>query len=87
VLQGVPAADFSSDELLYLPRNVRSHRLYGMSPVEQIALTVNIALRRDAATPDYYRSGSIPDSFATLPKEWTTDQIRQFHSSRTISTR
>jgi len=78
VLHGVPAADFSSDELLYLPRNVRSHRLYGMSPVEQIALTVNIALRRDAATLDYYRSGSVPDSFATLPKEWTVDQIRQF---------
>ena len=78
ILHGVPAADFSSDELLYLPRNVRAHRLYGMSPVEQIALTVNIALRRDAATLDYYRTGSTPDAFATLPKEWTIDQIRQF---------
>jgi hypothetical protein len=78
VLHGVPAADFAFDELLYLPRNVRSHKLYGMSPVEQIAMTVNIALRRDMATLDYYRSGSIPDSFATLPKEWTVDQIRQF---------
>jgi hypothetical protein len=78
ILHGVPAADFSSDELLYLPRNVRSHRLYGMSPVEQIALTVNIALRRDMATLDYYRAGSTPDAFATLPKEWTIDQIRQF---------
>jgi phage portal protein BeeE len=74
----VPAADFSADELLYLPRNLRSHRLYGMSPVEQIALTVNIALRRDAATLDYYRTGSSPDAFATLPKEWTADQIRSF---------
>ncbi len=54
----MPAADFSADELLYLPRNMRAHRLYGMSPVEQIALTVNIALRRDAATLDYYRTGS-----------------------------
>src|SRR5580704_16899670 len=78
VLHGVPAADFSADELLYLPRNLRSHRLYGMSPVEQIALTINIALRRDAATLDYYRSGSQPDAFATLPKEWTADQIRSF---------
>jgi hypothetical protein len=49
-----------------------------MSPVEQIALTVNIALRRDAATLDYYRTGSSPDAFATLPKEWTADQIRSF---------
>ena len=78
VLHGVPAADFSSDELLYLPRNPRPHRLYGMSPVEQVALSVNIALRRDAATLDYYRVGSTPDAFATLPKEWTLDQVRQF---------
>ena len=34
ILKGVPAADFSADELIYLPRNLRSHRLYGMSPVE-----------------------------------------------------
>jgi hypothetical protein len=78
VLHGVPAADFSSEELLYLPRNGRTHRLYGMSPVEQIALTINIALRRDTATLDHYRAGSVPDSFATLPREWTTDQIKQF---------
>ena len=78
ILKGVPAADFSAEELLYLPRNVRAHRLYGMSPVEQIALTVNIALRRDAATLDYYKTGSTPDAFATLPKEWTADQIRSF---------
>jgi hypothetical protein len=78
VLHGVPAADFASDELIYLPRNVRSHRLYGMSPVEQIALTINIALRREQATLDYYNTGSIPDSFATLPKDWTVDQIKQF---------
>ena len=78
VLHGVPAADFGSDELLYIPRNVRSHRLYGLSPVEQIALTINVALRREQATLDYYNTGSVPDSFATLPKEWTVDQIRQF---------
>jgi phage portal protein BeeE len=78
ILKGIPAADFSAVELLYLPRNVRAHRLYGMSPVEQIALTVNIALRRDASTLDYYRAGSSPDAFATLPREWTADQIRSF---------
>ena len=74
----MPAADFTADELIYRPHNVRSHRLYGFSPVEQIALTINIALRRDAATLEYYNSGSVPDSFATLPKEWTPDQIRSF---------
>ena len=57
---------------------MRAHRLYGMSPVERAALTVNTALRREAATLDTYRSGKSPDAFANLPKEWTGDQIRQF---------
>jgi hypothetical protein len=33
---------------------------------------------RDASTLDYYRTGSSPDAFATLPKEWTADQVRSF---------
>ena len=32
ILHGVPAADFSSDELLYLPRNVRAHRALRLLP-------------------------------------------------------
>ena len=67
MLHGIPAADFGADELLYLPRNSRSHRLYGFSPVEQIALTINIALGREQATLDYHNTGSVPDSLATLP--------------------
>ncbi len=78
ILHGVPAADFTADQLLYLPRNLRAHKTYGMSPVEQIALTINIALRREAATLDYYQAGSVPDAFGTVPKEWTSDQMRDF---------
>jgi len=70
VLHGVPAADFSADELLYLPRNLRAHKTYGMSPVEQIALTINIALRREAATLDYYRAGSVPENAPWGFLEW-----------------
>src|SRR6202522_1630438 len=33
---------------------------------------------RDACCSYYYRSRSVPDSFATLPKEGTVDKIRQF---------
>jgi hypothetical protein len=28
ILKGIPAADFSAVELLYLPRNLRAHRMY-----------------------------------------------------------
>jgi hypothetical protein len=78
ILHGIPAADFSADEPLYLPRNARVHMLYGMGLVERIALTVNIAIRRDIATLDYYQFGSSPDAFRDPAREWTADQIRSF---------
>ncbi len=79
IIKGVPAADFTSDELIYFPRNPRVHSLgYGYSNVEQIILTINIALRRDINVLEYYKSGSIPDAFGTTPKEWTGQQIDDF---------
>jgi hypothetical protein len=81
ILHGLPAADFSADELLYLPRNVRAHKLYGMSPVEQIALTVNIALRRDVATLDYYRTGSSPENAPWGFLEWSVAGLTSIGAS------
>ena len=62
VLHGLPAVDYagvpdaadgeqwlSAAQLLYLPRNLRVDRVYGFSAVEQIVMTVNIALRRQPA--------------------------------------
>lgn len=46
VLKGLPAVDYTADELIYMPRNPRVHKFYGYSPVEQIMLTVNTAMRR-----------------------------------------
>ncbi|MGA8401060.1 MAG: hypothetical protein WB697_14310, partial [Stellaceae bacterium] len=46
VIKGRPWKLLTSDELLYLPRNPRPHKAYGFGPVEQIVMTVNIALRR-----------------------------------------
>jgi 8-oxo-dGTP pyrophosphatase MutT (NUDIX family) len=80
VLKGIPASNFTFDELRYLPRNRRSNRIYGLSPVEQIIMTVNIALRRDVFNLEYYNTGSIPDAYGTLPEGWTTDQIREFQT-------
>ena len=48
VIHGRPWKLLTGDELLYLPRNPRPHKAYGFGPVEQIVMTVNIALRRQA---------------------------------------
>ncbi|MDE2229914.1 MAG: phage portal protein [Alphaproteobacteria bacterium] len=78
VLKGLPAVDYTTDELLYLPRNPRVHRVYGFSPVEQVQMTVNIALRRQVWQLQYYTEGNIPEALIGVPDTWTPDQIRQF---------
>lgn len=78
ITKGVPAADFSIDELLYLPRNVRTNRLYGFPPVQQVILTVNTAILRAVHQLDYYTEGSIPDSIIGTPLDWQPEQITAF---------
>ena len=78
VLKGLPAIDYSVRDIVYRSRNVRAHRVYGYSPVQQVLMTVNIALRRQLWQLDYFSEGSIPDALIGVPAGWTPDQIRQF---------
>lgn len=78
VLKGMPAVHYTTDELIYKPRNRRSWKLYGYSPVEQIIMTVNIALRRQMNQLNYYTEGNIPEALASCPPEWTPEQVERF---------
>ena len=78
ILKGLPAVDYSRDELIYKPRNPRTNRVYGYSPVEQIIMTVNIALRRQLHQLQYYTEGNIPEALIGVPPEWNPDQIKAF---------
>lgn len=80
ILKGMPATDYTRDELIYRPRNQRTHKAYGYSPVEQIINTVNIALRRQLFTTDYFTAGTVPDAIAGAPEDWSVDQIREFQT-------
>jgi len=80
ILKGIPAVDYNADELIYLMRNPRTWKRYGYSPVEQIIMTVNIALRRQVYTLDYYKEGNIPDALIGVPETWTPDQIKEFQA-------
>lgn len=80
VIKGLPAVDYTADELVYQPRNPRVHKFYGYSPVEQILLTINIAVRRALGQLQYFTEGNIPEAFASVPKEWSPQQIEQFQA-------
>ena len=79
-LKGFPAVDYSKDDLLYMPRNPRVNKIYGYSCVEQIIVTVNIALRRQAAQLAFYTDGNIPDAIGTLPETWSMQQIAEYQA-------
>lgn len=78
VLKGLPAVDYTKEELIYRPRNTRVQKVYGYSPVEQIIMTVNIALRRQVFQLNYFTEGNIPEALIGVPETWTPDQIRVF---------
>jgi hypothetical protein len=78
ILKGVPAIDFTADEVTYRPRNLRAHKFYGYSPVEQIIITINLALRRQMFTLAYFTDGNVPEAICQSPESWNTDTIRDF---------
>lgn len=78
ILKGMPAVNYRATDLFYRPRNKRIHKIYGFSPVEQIMMTVNIALRRQVWQLNFFTEGNMPSALIGVPEEWTPDQIRIF---------
>lgn len=78
ILKGMPAVDYTFDELFYLPRNPRTHKVYGYSPVEQIINIITLALNRQTYQTSYYTHGSTPDLIFEVPAEWSSEQTQQF---------
>ena len=88
ILKGMPALDLwarpyndgieDKQVLVYRPRNPRAHKVYGFSPVEQIILTVNMALRRQVSQLSYFTEGNVPEALVSVPKEWTPQDIKAF---------
>lgn len=86
IIKGVPAVDYWDDlppgdpkpSLIWYPTNQASDRVYGYSIVEQVVMTINIALRRQAFMLQYYTDGSLPDLILAVPKEWVSDQIAEW---------
>ncbi len=77
-LKGITAVSYTNDELIYMPRNVRSYEPYGRSPVEQTIVTINAAINRAQFNANYYTEGNIPDAIGWLPENFTPAQAAQF---------
>jgi hypothetical protein len=80
IIKGVPYAEFTTDELIFRPRNPRVNKLYGFSPTEQIIFQANMIMRRELSKLNYYTEGNLPPALASVSKDWSADQIGEFQA-------
>jgi len=80
VIKGLPAWNFTADELLYVPRNPRPGRAYGMSPTEQIMITITTSVRRMIYQMEYYTKGNVPEALIAVPASWTPAMLRELQA-------
>ncbi len=80
VIKGTNAANYTRDQMIYRPRNVRTNKIYGFGPVEQIIMTINTAIRRSLMQLQAFTEGTVPDMMIGVPNEWNPDQIRAFQN-------
>lgn len=78
IIKGRVWANLTSRELFYFPRNPRVGKLYGYSVVEQIIITINTLIQRQASQLAYFTSGNVPAGIATVPDTWTVDQVKDW---------
>jgi hypothetical protein len=81
VLHGVPTANFQKDELMYFISNPASNRVYGLSKVEQVLITIQIGLRREVSQLQYFTEGNVPSALAGVPDNWNATQIALLQKS------
>lgn len=81
LIKGMPANNYTTDEMIYLPRNPRSSRVYGYSPTEQVLMTVNILLRRQLFQSQWYSEGNMPEAVIGTPEDWSPNQIAEFQKN------
>ena len=76
VIKGVAWANLTNADLIYAPRNPRPNHNYGFGPVEQIIVTINTVLRRQAAQLAWFTESNLPAGLLTGLDSWTADQLR-----------
>lgn len=77
-IKGLPAVDYSSDELIVPIYNRRSNKVYGFSRVEQCVNIISLGLRRQLSQIQYWSAGNVPDMLIGVPDTWNVDQIAQY---------
>lgn len=80
VIKGRIWANLTTEDLIYSPRNVRPGHIYGFGPVEQIIVTINTLIQRQASQLSYFTAGNVPQGIINAPAGWGADQLKAFQT-------
>jgi hypothetical protein len=81
ILKGLPAVNYTADELIYFPQVYRVDRLYGYSRVEQAWELIDAAISRLRNQKAYFDYGNIGDGYFTAPETWQNpDEVRKLEA-------
>ena len=78
IIKGRIWSSLTTEELIYAPRNVRPGKFYGFGPVEQVIVTINTILQRQASQLAHFTASNIPAGILNAPDGWTPEQIKQY---------
>lgn len=78
ILKGVPKGNYTSDEMIYAPRNVRVYTRYGRSNIEQCIQTLQQDIARSESQLLYFTAGSVPDAYMVMGEGIPNDQVKAF---------
>jgi len=79
IIKGSPRADYTTDEMLYMSRNITTdYPIRGISAVENVIVTGQTIIERQKGQLQFFTEGTLPDSYAKMPEGMTTDAIKAF---------
>ena len=76
IIKGTVWNALTTKDLIYAPRNPRPGKLYGLSPTEQVIVTINTIMRRQAAQLGYFTEGNVPAGILNAPDGWGPDAVK-----------
>lgn len=75
ILKGIPAEDYSSDELIYFPQTYRVDKVYGYSRVEQAIDIIEQSIARLRSQLGHWTHGNIGEGYFETPDGWTPEDV------------
>lgn len=72
---------YTSDEVLHIPRTMRPGQTRGMSPIDEAAQTLGVAMAAQKHSARFYRNGALMSTIVKVPGEMSEEDALQLREA------